>query len=291
MDPTKLSSNWKALQKSLGSEKKPVKRRRPANDEMSAQSTKRISRPRSKSSSNAKQNQARPDASDFPERPATALSTHQSQSRAEKNEGVSPTALPGKYVALDCEMVGVGPQPDNDHQLARVSLVNWHGEQVYDSFVSPQLPVTDYRTVVSGIRPADLRQGRPFQEVRTDAAVFLKGRILVGHWLKNDLECLQIQHPRSDIRDTAKLGKFRAMVGGGNVRLKDIAKKVLGLDIQTGEHDSVEDAQTAMLLFRTEKDEFDGEKKKQPRLPPNNLMNDNLEENEKDKKKRKKKRR
>lgn len=257
---------------------------------MSTSSTKRTFRPRSKSSSSTKQKLDTADWSNTTERPATALSAYPSQPRAEQNEGVSLTALPGKYIALDCEMVGVGPPPHSDNQLARVSLVNWHGEQVYDSFVLPQLPVTDYRTVVSGIRPDNLKQGRPFQEVRADVAVFLKGRILVGHWLKNDMECLQIQHLRSDIRDTAKLGKFRELVGGGNVRLKEVAKKVLGLDIQTGEHDSIEDARTAMLLFRAERDEFDGEKKQQPR-PPKDLWNGGLEQSKRDKKKGKNKRR
>jgi RNA exonuclease 4 len=70
-----------------------------------------------------------------------------------ENEGISEVALPGKYVALDCEMVGVGPEPNRDSALARVSLVNFHGHQVYDSYV--QIPrnieVTDYRTHVSGI--------------------------------------------------------------------------------------------------------------------------------------------
>ena len=28
-----------------------------------------------------------------------------------ENEGISSTALPGKYIALDCEMVGTGPEP------------------------------------------------------------------------------------------------------------------------------------------------------------------------------------
>ena len=44
--------------------------------------------------------------------------------------------------------------------LARVSVVNSHGHVVYDSFVAPQEKVVDYRTSVSGVRPADLRNGK-----------------------------------------------------------------------------------------------------------------------------------
>lgn len=35
-------------------------------------------------------------------------------------------------------------------------------------------------------------------------AELLKGRILVGHALKNDLDVLMLSHPRQMIRDTAK---------------------------------------------------------------------------------------
>jgi RNA exonuclease 4 len=299
MDTSKLSANWKSLQKKLSLEKKAsstpatssLKRKIWNTTSMNSAPSKRVSHTRSKSQSSQKIDPGVSVTPHLPERPSTAVSSYESLPLPKRNEGISPTALPGKYIALDCEMVGVGPPPHADHQLARVSLVNWYGEQVYDSFVRPQLPVTDYRTAVSGIRPADLRQGRPFHEVRADVSVFLQGRILVGHWLKNDLECLQIQHPRSNIRDTAKLPKFRTMVGGGNVKLRDITRRVLGLEIQTGEHDSVEDARTAMLLFRAEKEAFEGEQHSLKPKPAQAMMNGNATENQHDKPRRKKKRR
>lgn len=64
-----------------------------------------------------------------------------------------------KKIALDCEMVGVGFDGKR-HMLARVSIVNSHGHVVYDSFVAPQEKVVDYRTPVSGIKPANLKNGR-----------------------------------------------------------------------------------------------------------------------------------
>ena len=64
-----------------------------------------------------------------------------------------------KKIALDCEMVGVGFD-GKQHMLARVSIVNSHGHVVYDSFVAPQETVIDYRTPVSGIKPANLKNGR-----------------------------------------------------------------------------------------------------------------------------------
>ena len=56
-------------------------------------------------------------------------------------------------------MVGVGFD-GKQHMLARVSIVNSHGHVVYDSFVAPQEKVIDYRPRVSGIKPANLKNGR-----------------------------------------------------------------------------------------------------------------------------------
>ena len=64
-----------------------------------------------------------------------------------------------KAVAMDCEMVGVGANGKQD-MLARVSIVNSTGHCVYDEYVLPREPVTDYRTHVSGIREQDLEKGR-----------------------------------------------------------------------------------------------------------------------------------
>lgn len=82
----------------------------------------------------------------------------------------------GKYVAIDCEFVGVGPE-GSENALARVSIVNFHGtvahqtkskvaycvcvcvcagNTVLDTFVRPQERVVDFRTAVSGVRPSDI---------------------------------------------------------------------------------------------------------------------------------------
>jgi RNA exonuclease 4 len=196
--------------------------------------------------------------------PASVLEPHPDFPDIE-NEGVSEIALPGKYVAVDCEMVGIGPEPNRDSALARVSLVNFHGHQVYDSYV--QIPrnieVTDYRTAVSGIEPKHLRHdvARPFEEVREDLKILLAGRILVGHAVKNDLDVLILKHDKKFIRDTSKFSKFRqlALRPGHTPGLKILADKLLGVQIQVGAHSSVEDARATMALYRLEKDAFEKE--------------------------------
>ncbi len=71
-----------------------------------------------------------------------------------------------RLLALDCEMVGTGPDGAKS-ALARVVLVNSFGNAVLDSYVRPTLPVTDFRTAVSGIRPHHLEaRGAPCARAR-----------------------------------------------------------------------------------------------------------------------------
>ncbi|KAK6428368.1 3'-5' exonuclease [Oleoguttula sp. CCFEE 5521] len=181
----------------------------------------------------------------------------------EINAGLHPANKPGKYLSLDCEMVGTGPPPHADHLLARVSLVNYHGQQIYDSYV--QTPagtkVTDYRTSVSGIRPHHLLPGtaRPFAEVQRTVSDLLETRILVGHALKKDLEVLELKHRPRDVRDTSRYSGYRIESKGKPPALRKLASSELGWKIQEGEHSSIEDARAAMGLFRKRKGEIEGE--------------------------------
>ncbi|KAK3053664.1 3'-5' exonuclease [Extremus antarcticus] len=188
----------------------------------------------------------------------------------EVNAGRHPTHRAGKFLSLDCEMVGTGAPPlYQDHILARASLVNFHGEQVYDSYVLPPpgygiSDVKDYRTHVSGIKPSHLQPGvaRTFTEVQKEVAGLLDGKILVGHALSNDLKVLGLGHPKRDLRDTSRYAKFRVESKGKPPALRNLARQELGLEIQKGAHSSVEDARAAMGLFRKEKSGFEEENRR-----------------------------
>jgi RNA exonuclease 4 len=141
--------------------------------------------------------------------------------------------LKANYVGLDCEMVGIGLD-GKQSALARCCLVNYDGEVIYDEFVRPPGFVTDFRTKYSGVRKKDLRQGTAItllevgtrahlsyenslhvvyccclfvtfiHQCQTRVADLIKGKVLVGHALQNDLDVLMLSHPRTMIRDTAK---------------------------------------------------------------------------------------
>ncbi|KAJ2488932.1 3'-5' exonuclease [Coemansia sp. RSA 2050] len=162
----------------------------------------------------------------------------------------------GKYLAMDCEMVGAGFKGSRS-MLARVSIVNYYGHVILDTYVQPLEPVTDYRTWVSGIRKADLARGRPFKEVQEEVAILLKDRVLVGHAIKNDLAALMISHPPLLIRDTSRYPEFKKLNKGAVPALRKLAASLLSITIQEGEHSSVADAKTTMLLYRKVKDAWE----------------------------------
>lgn len=165
---------------------------------------------------------------------------------------------PALYISCDAEMVGVGASDTS--ALARVSLTDWYGRVLYDKFVKPRGRVTNYRTWVSGIRKRDLQHAMPFSRAKSDVAALLKGKILVGHAVHNDLKCLEIEHPDTMIRDTAQYPPLmRRNQATGKLqprKLKDLSEQI-GYAIQSGSHSSVEDAQATMRVYRHYKKDWD----------------------------------
>jgi len=83
---------------------------------------------------------------------------------------------------------------------------------------------------------------QPFHIVKRKVEELLKGRILVGHALENDLSVLYMSHPLQERRDTATYRPFRDMNRGHAPSLKKLSETVLGVNIQSREHDSVQRA-------------------------------------------------
>ncbi|KAB0369218.1 hypothetical protein FD755_019223 [Muntiacus reevesi] len=71
-------------------------------------------------------------------------------------------------VAMDCEMVGLGPFRESG--LARCSLVDYHGSVLYDKFIRPEGDITDYRTPVSGITARNMEGATPFAVARLEVS-------------------------------------------------------------------------------------------------------------------------
>ncbi|NWR69715.1 AEN nuclease, partial [Centropus unirufus] len=166
----------------------------------------------------------------------------------------SPLLRPGKYVAIDCEMVGTGPQ-GRLSELARCSVVNYEGDVIYDKYIQPELPIVDYRTRWSGITKQHMKSAIPFKVAQAEILKILKDKIVVGHAIHNDFQALKYFHPKDRTRDTSRipvLNQKAKLPDRASVSLKNLARHLLQKKIQVGRkgHSSVEDAQTAMELYR-----------------------------------------
>ncbi|CAN6702704.1 unnamed protein product [Malus baccata var. baccata] len=165
-----------------------------------------------------------------------------------------------QVVALACKMVGGGSDGSLD-LCAKVCLTDEYDNIIFQSYVKPLLPVTNYR-YITGIRPEYLRDAMPLRQVQKKIQDFLcngepmwkirprggKARILVGHGLDHDLDSLQFEYPQVMIRDTAKYPPLMKTSKLSN-SLKYLTQAYLGYEIQTGIQDPYEDCVATMKLY------------------------------------------
>ncbi|KAL2238897.1 UNVERIFIED_CONTAM: BTB/POZ and MATH domain-containing protein 2 [Sesamum indicum] len=165
-------------------------------------------------------------------------------------------------VSMDCEMVGGGSDGSLD-LCARVCLVDEDEKLIFYTYVLPQIPVTNYRYEVTGITEDHLRDAMPLKEVQDKILQILyngesigrlrlnggRARVLLGHGLEHDLDCLKMNYPDHLLRDTAK---YPPLMKTNLVShsLKYLIKTYLGYNIQTGMHDPYEDCVSVMRLYK-----------------------------------------
>ncbi|XP_018427179.1 PREDICTED: apoptosis-enhancing nuclease-like [Nanorana parkeri] len=166
---------------------------------------------------------------------------------------------PGKCVAIDCEMVGTGPG-GRISELARCSIVDYRGDVVYDKYIKPQLPITDYRTRWSGITIRHMKNAIPFKVAQKEILNILKDKRVIGHAVQNDFKALRYYHPKEQTRDTSRIHLLIQMAELSHTpSLKSLAWCLLQKRIQVGKkgHSSVEDAQTCMELYKLVEDQLE----------------------------------
>lgn len=145
------------------------------------------------------------------------------------------------------------------HALARTSVLRGNGlhEGVpfIDDYVHIKDMVVDYLTAYSGIIPEDLDPKRTKHTLVPLKIVYKKMWILLnlgckflGHGLKQDFRVINIHVPRDQIIDTSDL--FFEPAKKRKLSLQFLAWYLLKEDIQLETHDSIEDARTALRLYR-----------------------------------------
>ncbi|XP_039958661.1 putative exonuclease GOR [Bactrocera tryoni] len=165
------------------------------------------------------------------------------QPRSDKSD------IEAKVYALNCKMCYTG----RGLEVARVSLVGYDGQVVYDHFVKPTSEVVDYCTRFSGVTAKDLcemqnKNLKTFAEAQKDLLQLIDAdTILIGHSMENDLRVLKIVHKK--VVDTAHEFPHPLRFPRRH-SLKNLTKKYLKRDIQCGNngHDSVENARACLEL-------------------------------------------
>ncbi|KAJ7599446.1 hypothetical protein C8J56DRAFT_769232 [Mycena floridula] len=183
--------------------------------------------------------------------------------------------MPSKGVyTISCITIGVGPG-GTISMLARVAIVDYQGQTVLDTYVVPTSKVTDYRTAATGIQSSHLGESNDFYSTFADmlgpgnaiqfsvvqehVANLLRGNILVGHSLWNDLSVLGIAHPAVDTRDVGLYQPFRNALHSPRqvVGLQTLAWQLMRRQIQQQESNPLENARAALDLYRTQQQDWE----------------------------------
>ena len=99
---------------------------------------------------------------------------------------------------MDCERI----LTVEGEKLARVSIVNFYGNIVFDTLVKPSdthrqdYEVLDYREWITGIKPIDLQYAPCFKNIEPILRKIFKGKTIIGHSVGEDLSILKVDAER-----------------------------------------------------------------------------------------------
>lgn len=180
-----------------------------------------------------------------------------------------PCAIDAEFVALSKAEIDIKADGTRETVrpprlgLARVSVLRGSGPDedlsFIDDYIASSETVVDYLTAYSGISPGDLDRAVSKHNLISLKVAYKKlwlllnlGVVFVGHGLPKDFRTINIHVPRAQVVDTVDLFSHR-LRSQRRLSLRFLAWYLLKEEIQQGGeagHDSVEDARTALRLWR-----------------------------------------
>ena len=157
--------------------------------------------------------------------------------------------VPCDLVALDCEMVATR----TGSALAQCTILSYDGDVLFHEYVRPTGPIVDYRTRWSGVLPHHMKRAVLHEEAVIRIKAILDGKVCIGHDLPQDFSVIGISFRRNKTRDTAFFKPLRTLAGlvpNQPPSLRNLALCLLDRKIQTGAHNSLEDARAALDIYR-----------------------------------------
>ncbi|KAI8137725.1 ubiquitin carboxyl-terminal hydrolase-domain-containing protein [Fennellomyces sp. T-0311] len=178
----------------------------------------------------------------------------------------------GTLVALDTEFVALKREVTEIRSdgtkslirpstlcLARLSIIRGEGEKEGIPFIDDYIEITesveDYLTEFSGITALDVNPVTTAHTLVEHKLAYAKLRLLVdlgcvfiGHGLVKDFRTINLLVPPEQIIDTVDIYHIRDRQR--KISLRFLAWHLLDREIQSEGHDSIEDAETALVLYK-----------------------------------------
>lgn len=197
------------------------------------------------------------------------LIRHQIIKETEKIDHNTVIGLDTEFVSMQEEEINVRSDgtrfivKPSKFSLARVSAVRGNGEleniPFIDDYIAIDEPIMDYLTEFSGIKQGDLNPIISKYTLVPLKIAYKKLRLLVtlgckfvGHGLQKDFRIINIHVPKHQVIDTVNL--FYLKNRQRKLSLRFLAWYLLQDYIQKDSHDSIQDARTALLLYKKYKE-------------------------------------
>jgi len=164
------------------------------------------------------------------------------------------TTSPQKYVAAAAQVVYSGYGIQWAPIAIKVTMTDYRGFVIYDTFAPISQPVDAYQLMQAGLLPHFQTSIPTLEEVRAKVASLLHDKILVGYALWEFLSVLGLSHPAINTRDTALFLPFRRSLGYNPHHMAPLAILIntfMHRDIGLHGDIPVENARAALDLFRS----------------------------------------